>query len=165
MSLSFSVCVCVFVCLSVSDTFVRTGRILAKIINVKNNVCRFWHLPSNTVIAQIVLRDLDLNFHGQVSKSSICHLTAPLRMLYIMTFDLHFQGHEFWNVNISKMVRSSKKCLSMTFIEFDICHRIGPFQMLYSVTLTYIFKLKLCNWLFWQVNARKRQSLLLLLNW
>ena len=29
------------------------------------------------------------------------------------------------------------------FIEVDICHRMGPFRILYSVTLTYIFKVKL----------------------
>ena len=31
--------------------------------------------------------------------------------------DLHFQGHEFRNANISKMVRVNKKWSSMTFIE------------------------------------------------
>ena len=30
-------------------------------------------------------------------------------------FDLHYQGHEFWNANISKMVRASEKCSSMTY--------------------------------------------------
>ena len=34
-----------------------------------------------------------------------------------LSFDQHFKGHEFWNVNISKMVRPSKICWSMTFIE------------------------------------------------
>ena len=33
--------------------------------------------------------------------------------------------------------------------------------MLYSVTFPKIFKVKLSNWLFWQVNARKMQTLLL----
>ena len=28
----------------------------------------------------------------------------------------------------------------MTFIQFDICHQIGPLWMLYSITLTFIFK-------------------------
>ena len=40
--------------------------------------------------------------------------------------DLHFQGHDIWNVNISKTVRASEKCSIMTFIEVDICDRIGP---------------------------------------
>ena len=40
------------------------------------------------------------------------------------------------------MVRASIKCSSMTSIEVDICHRLGPLQMLYSMTLTFIFKVK-----------------------
>ena len=39
--------------------------------------------------------------------------------------DLHFQRNEFSNVNISKTVRASEKCSSMTFIDVDICHRRG----------------------------------------
>ena len=30
----------------------------------------------------------------------------------------------------------------MTFIEVDICHPVGPLRLLYSVTLTFIFKFK-----------------------
>ena len=43
-----------------------------------------------------------------------------------------FRGHEFWNVNISKSVRASEKCSSMTFIrlivaiESDHCERCTP---------------------------------------
>ena len=48
-------CVCV---LGVSDTIVRTGYTLAKIQIVKNNYCRFYHLPSNGVIG------LNLLFEG-----------------------------------------------------------------------------------------------------
>ena len=55
---------------------------------------------------------------------------------------LHFHSLEFLNVNISKTVRASEKCSNMTFIEVDICHGMGPFRMLYSVTLTYILKVK-----------------------
>ena len=40
--------------------------------------------------------------------------------------DLHFQGHELLIVNISKTVRASTKCSSITFIEVDISHRMGP---------------------------------------
>ena len=63
-------CVCVSVCLSV--TFVHTGRTLAKIKNLKYDVCRFWHLPSNGIIAKLVLRDLDLHFLFQMFK--ICRI-------------------------------------------------------------------------------------------
>ena len=58
-------------------------------------------------------------------------------------FALYFQGLEFWNVNISKTVRAGEKYLSMTFIEVAICHRMGPWQMAYFVTLTLIFKVKI----------------------
>ena len=92
-------CVCVLVC---SVTFVRTGRTLAKFKNVKNYVCRFWYLPSNGESANNVHHDLDY----------------------------YFEGYEFWNVNISKeKVRASEKCSSMTFMETDICHRMGPLRM------------------------------------
>ena len=43
-------------------------------------------------------------------------------------------------MNISKTVRASNKCL--TFIEVDICHRMEPFRMVYSLTLTFIFKVE-----------------------
>ena len=36
--------------------------------------------------------------------------------------DLHFQGHEFSNLNISKTVRASEKCSSTIFIDVDISH-------------------------------------------
>ena len=45
-------------------------------------------------------------------------------------FDLHFQGHKISNENISKTVRLSKKCSSMSFIEVEICHRMGPFLVM-----------------------------------
>ena len=54
---------------------------------------------------------------------------ASLRMLYMMTMtivhhdlDLHCQGHEFLNLNISKTVKASKKSLRTTVIEDDVCH-------------------------------------------
>ena len=52
--------------------------------------------------------------------------------------DLHFQGQTFLNVNISKAMRVSEKGSRMNYIDGDICHRMGPLQMLYSV----IFKFK-----------------------
>ena len=54
--------------------------------------------------------------------------------------DIYFQGHTFFNVNISKTMRASKKCAITTFIEVDICHRMRLLQMLYFVTLTYNFQ-------------------------
>ena len=53
-------CMCVCVCLSVCVTIVRTGHILAKIKNVKNEL--------NGVNAKIVLRDADLLFEGTIFK-------------------------------------------------------------------------------------------------
>ena len=57
-------------------------------------------------------------------------------------FDLHFRGDKIWNVNIWKMMRVSEKCSSIIFIEIDICHRMGPLRFLYSMILTFIFKVK-----------------------
>ena len=51
-------CVCACVCVCVCFTIVNTGCTLAKIKNVKNDVCRVYHLQSNGVIAKIALRDL-----------------------------------------------------------------------------------------------------------
>ena len=33
----------------------------------------------------------------------------------------------------------------MTFIDFDICHRMAPLQKLYFMTLTYFLKVKNVN--------------------
>ena len=49
--------------------------------------------------------------------------------------DLHFQGKK-WNANISE-AQNAKFYL----IYFDICHRTGAFRKVYSVILTYIFKI------------------------
>ena len=54
MLLSVSVYVCVSVCLSVK--IVCISHTSAKITNVqkyKNDICRFWHLPSHSVIAKL----------------------------------------------------------------------------------------------------------------
>ena len=48
---------------------------------------------------------------------------------------------------------TTKKCTSMTFIDVDICHQVGPIRMFCSMTLPYIVKVKLFKWLFLQVNA------------
>ena len=44
--------------------------------------------------------------------------------------DFRFQGHKFWNVNILKTVSASENSSCMTFIEFNICHRMGPLRTL-----------------------------------
>ena len=56
--------------------------------------------------------------------------------------DLHFQAHEFSDVNISKTVRAREKYSGMTFITVAIFYHIGPLQKLYSLTFTFIFKVK-----------------------
>ena len=53
-----SVCVC--------KRIVRTGQILAKIKNVKNDVYRFLHLQSACDIDSVVLHDFDQLFQGQI---------------------------------------------------------------------------------------------------
>ena len=40
------------------------------------------------------------------------------------------------------MMRASDKCSSMISVVVDICHRMALLQMLYSMTLTFIFKVK-----------------------
>ena len=39
--------------------------------SIKKNICRFWHLPSNDLIAKIVLHHLDLLFEGQIFETLI----------------------------------------------------------------------------------------------
>ena len=66
-------CVCLCVCLC------RTS---AKIKNLKNDVCRFWHMPSIAVSAKIVLRDLDLNFQGHAFEVAIMKVNAGKMQSY-----------------------------------------------------------------------------------
>ena len=61
-----------------------------------------------------------------------------------------------WNVNISQTVWSRAKVPMMTLIQVDICY-----WMSCSMTLTYIFKVKLFTWLFWQVSVEKIKTILL----
>ena len=110
-------------------------------------------MPSNWSMANVVLQNLHLSFQGQTfqvailtnkrwkpqtlllksdKKWGICHKIAQMRILDI---DIRFQGHEFWNVNISNMVRATTKYSRMTFIEVDIYNGMGKLRMLYSVTL------------------------------
>ena len=155
---------------------------------LKHDFCRGWYLSSNEVNANVVFSDLDLNCRGQSFQLAI--LTSKRwKMLTLLLpsywkspaflcvgnfpsncatanvvyhdLDLYFQGHEFWNVNISKTVRASEKFSSMIFIEVDICHRMGPLWMLYSATLTFIFKVThyIVMHLLWKKSTRQRMSL------
>ena len=135
------VCVCVQVCINVCC---RTAKILKKspIWNQALHRSRFSSWPWPSFQGQ----PLGIWFSMRISrklwemkqtlllpsdwKSCICHQMANVVHLDL---DLHFQGHENWNVNISKMVRVSEKCSIMTFIEVDIYYRMVPLQMLYFV--------------------------------
>ena len=66
------------------------------------------------------------------------------------TFTYSFKVAHFETL---KTMRANEKCSGMTFIKVDICQRMGPLRMLYSMTLTYIFKVNHFKWLFWHVNA------------
>ena len=80
-------------------------------------------------------------------KSGISHRIAPLWMMSIVTLTYIFKVTQFIEIMIfnmwenSETVRASGKCSSMTFIEIDIGQQMVPLRMLYTVTLTYIFKI------------------------
>ena len=120
-------------------------------------------MPSNEIIANVVLRDLDLNYQGQTFQvailtrnclkmqssllpsdrnSGICRRMAPLRMLYTKIFNyiLKFTNFETWLSQ--KSVRAGDKCSIVTLVDVAIYHGIRPLRMLYSITLTFIFKNK-----------------------
>ena len=69
-------------------------------------------------------------------KSRICNQIAPLRVFCIKTLTYIFKVTKFemW-LGSSKMMKVSKKCSSMTFIEVDIYHRMEPLRKLYSTIL------------------------------
>ena len=96
----------------------------------------FEHCEVNGSSALLLLLDLDFRFQGQIlsiilvlrisckrqdieqtllllsnRKSCICHRTASLRMVYIMSFYLRFQGHELL-LRISRYINSSCHALS-----------------------------------------------------
>ena len=70
-------------------------------------------LPSNGAIANIVLRDLDLNYQGQ-------------------TFEVAILISKRWKMQTLLLPQDRKS---------GICHRMVPLRMLYIMTLTYIFKI------------------------
>ena len=65
------------------------------------------------IIANIVLHDIDTNFHGKQSEMLISWKWRTL----------------------------AQNCV-MSFIDFDICHRMAPLRILCSVALTFTFKVK-----------------------
>ena len=48
---------------------------------------------------------------------------------------------------------ASVKCVTMTFFDVDICHRMATLRLLYSVTLTLIFKSNMFLLSVWYKNA------------
>ena len=104
----------------------------------KYKICgKRWELAINSQVGL---------YRSCYSQSNGVSRMASLRMLCIRT-DVRFQGHEYWTVYIWKTVRASEKCSSVTFIEFDIWHRMAPFRTLYVVTSNFIFKVKLFLWI------------------
>ena len=69
-----------------------------------------------------------------IYRSCICSIFLQFLAFVIAKFlDLHFQGHEFWNVIISKRWELAKNAqVWLTFIEVGICHRVEPLRILYS---------------------------------
>ena len=63
--------------------------------------------------------------------------------MIVVCLVLHFPGHDFLNVNISKTIRARGKCSGMALIEVDICHRMAPLRMLNSITFTYIYQFQI----------------------
>ena len=108
MALSVSMCVCLCV------TFIVTGRILAKIRNAKNDVCRFRYWPWNGEISEIVLRDLHL----------------------------HFESTKFDTLLSLGRLELAQNIRAMTFVDFDICHPGMALRKLYYVILVHFSKVK-----------------------
>ena len=80
-------------------------------------------------------------------------------------FDLHIQGLENSNVNILKMGRANEKFSSTTFIDVDICQRILPLRLVYSVTLTSFARSNIfCHAIFVKFVCKQLRSLQICLN-
>ena len=123
MGLSVSVCVCLSVCLLLSWAQIELWRKS----KYKHGVDRFWHLPSNGVIAKILLRDLDEIFKVKLLKWLFWQVnTGKCKRYYchqigILVFAIEWRNCECctswpWptfsrslilNVNILKTVRAS----------------------------------------------------------
>ena len=130
---------------------------------LKYEVYTCWYLPANWTISNVVLHDLTLIFHGQTfqlailtskqSKNASITIANQIERQIFASEWCHceccvslpwptFSSDEIWNVNIWKTMRVNPKYSGMPFIQVDICHRMGPLRMLYSVVLTYFFKVK-----------------------
>ena len=101
--------VSVFLCVTY---FREQGQYISENQKYKNDLCRFWYLPSNGVIAKIVLRDIHLNFQRQAYQAAI--LTSKRWKMQTLLFPLDMKS--------------------------GISHRLVPLRMLYIIPLTYIFK-------------------------
>ena len=115
---------------------VRANEKCSRMTFIEVDICQ------NRTISNVVLHDLDLHFQGQTFQVAIwqgwktANITTAIRQevrhlplngatanVVCYDPDLHFQGHKFkimnfwfWNVNISKTVRASENCSSMTDI-------------------------------------------------
>ena len=78
-------------------------------------ICTFWHLPSNGITVKIMLNDSDLLFEGK----------------------------HFLNLISLKRWQLANKCVGVSFVDFDICHRMVSMQKFYCMTFTYILKVKI----------------------
>ena len=124
----------------------KTVRAAAKI---HETTCRFWYLPSNGLIAKIILHDLDILFQGNKLETLISLVWLVLaqkcmgRLLYIFIFAIeeHYKNYtpwprptfwrsKCWNVNILKTARASAKMDRSTFIDIDICQQRTPWRKL-----------------------------------
>ena len=122
--------------------------------------CKFWHLPSNGIIAKIVLRDPVILLEDQtffncyISETvrtstemwesfvdfDICHRAVLLRKLYSVTLTYFLKVKN--KVNISETVWANAEMRNTTFTDMDICQRMIPFRKLRQMTLIYLFKIK-----------------------
>ena len=143
-------CVCLFICVCVFVyvSFLYKCMLPGSSNSEKIHRYRIEHFQSNGASPVFLLLNLNLHFQGQTfgilfdlwishiwweieqtlllpsnRKSCICHRMPQLKMLYIIPWPTFAK---IWNSNIWKTVSASKKCLIMTFIDIDICYRMGP---------------------------------------
>ena len=93
----------------------------------------FWQVSAGKMLPLLLQSD---------RKSGIFPSCGTTANVVYHDFDKHFQGHKIWNVKVLKTVRASKKCISLTFIYVDNCHRMGSLRLVYSVAEAFIFKVK-----------------------
>ena len=112
-----------------------------------------WKSSSNDVTANVVVNDLDLNFQLSILARKCNHWyrhqISPLQVLCVMTLTYIVKVTKFEMSTTWKRLELTEKCSSMTFIEIDICHRMAPLRLVYSMTVTFfsrsnIFLLCIC---------------------